>query len=567
MADMEWDDAADFVIVGSGGGSMAASLYLKSIGKQPLVLEKTDKIGGSTAMSGGLLWTPANPLMAREGVPDSIEEGRRYMDAAVGFDAGPGASEARKDAFLKAGPEMVLFLEAQGMKFIRAEGWADYYDDLPGGCTRSRSLAAPMLDARDMGPLFDRLRLGPMLMPLPVDQTRNITLATRTLAGMWQGVKLLWRFRQIAKRGKPILSYGGSLQGRLLMLADKAGVEFRTDTGVVDLIEENGRIVGVVAEHDGRRTRIRARDGVLINAGGFSRNAEMRKKYGPQPSSATWTNANPGDTGEMIQIAEKFGAALDLMDQAWWVPGTNPPSQPEGPSLMHNTDISKPHCIIVNRQGRRILNESGSYMENGQRLYQNDIPAYVILDSRHRKRYGWGVQPPGVTPKEWFESGFLKKAGTIEELAVKAGIDPAGLKAEVEKFNGYCETGKDLDFNRGGRGYDRWFGDPRVKPNPNLGKIEKPPFYVMEMVPGDVGTAGGIVTDEHARVLKEDGGVIPGLYATGNSTASVMGRCYPGAGASIGASFVFAWLAAHHAAGRIDNAAGAREKSRQEEMS
>jgi len=337
------------------------------------------------------------------------------------------------------------------------------------------------------------------------------------------------------------------LQGRMLMLADKAGIDMRLNHGIVELIEEDGQITGVVVDHKGKTLRIGARDGVLINAGGFSHNAEMRKRYGPQPSSTEWTNANPGDTGEMIQIAQRHGAALDLMDQAWWVPGTMVPEG--GPANMHNTDISKPHCIIVNRQGKRILNESGSYMENGQRLYQNDVPAYVILDSRHRKRYAWGYYPPGKTPRSWLDSGMMKTADTIEELAVKAGIDPAGLKAAVEKFNGYCETGKDLDFNRGGRGYDNWFGDPTVTPNPNLGKIDKPPFYVMEMVPGDVGTSGGIVTDEHARVLKEDGSVIPGLYATGNSTASVMGRCYPAAGASIGASYIFAWIAAHHAVG------------------
>lgn len=547
MAREEFDEVRDFVIVGSGGGAMAAGLYFKSIGKDPLVLEKTDKIGGSTAMSGGVLWVPANPLMKREGIPDSIEKGRRYMDATVGMDAGPAASPVRKDAYLHAGPKLVEFLEDQGMKFVRPDFWADYYDDRDGGSTHSRSLAAPMLDARDMGPLFDKLRLGPMIMPLPATSTGLIGLATRTPRGMWEGVKLLWRMRQVARRGKPVLSFGGSLQGRLLMIADKAGLEFRTGTGVVELIEQDGRIAGVIAEHNGKRTRIGARNGVLINAGGFSHNAEMRKRYQPQPSSTEWTNANPGDTGEMIQIAEKHGAALDLMDQAWWVPGTMAPGG--GPANMHNTDISKPHCIIVNRHGKRILNESGSYMENGQRLYQNDVPAYVILDSRHRKRYAWGYYPPGKTPQEWFDSGFMKTADTLEDLAVKAGIDPAGLTAEVEIFNGYAKTGKDLDFNRGGRGYDNCFGDPTVKPNPNLGAIDKAPFYVMELVPGDVGTSGGILTDENARVLRTDGSIIPGLYATGNSTASVFGRCYPAAGASIGASFIFAWIAAHHAVG------------------
>lgn len=549
MADQNFDEVADFVIVGSGGGSMAASLYLKSIGKEPIILEKTDKLGGSTAMSGGVLWIPNNHLLARKGIRDSHEMGRAYMDATIGMDAGPGASSGRKEAYLRNGPAMVKWLEDQGMVWLHTEGWSDYYDDRAGGVTRSRSIGSPLLDARTMGPLFDKLRLGPMVMPLPTDKAGIIGLATRTPRGMLEGMKLLFRMWLVKKRGKPILSFGGALMGRLLMMAQKAGVDMRIDYGIVDLIEEGGRVVGVIAEHDGRRLRIGARDGVLINAGGFSRNAEMRKQYGPQPSSNEWTNANPGDTGEMIQIAERHGAALDLMDQAWWVPATLPPGNNPGPGLMHNTDISKPHCIIVNRQGQRILNESGSYMENGQRLYRNDVPAFVILDSRHRKRYAWGYYPPGKTPQEWFDSGFLKTADTIEDLAVKAGIDPAGLKAEVEKFNGYCDTGKDLDFNRGGRGYDNCFGDPTVKPNPNLGKIDKAPFYAMELYPGDVGTSGGIVTDERARVLRADGSVIPGLYATGNSTASVMGRCYPAAGASIGASFVFAWIAAHDAVG------------------
>lgn len=550
MADTAWDETVDFLIAGSGGGSMAAGLYLKSIGKEPLILEKTDKFGGSTAMSGGVLWIPNHPLQARTGVEDSEDAGRRYLDACVGDDAGPGASPERKTAFLKAGPPMVTWLEQHGMKFIRTDGWSDYYDDRDGGCARSRSLAAPMLDARDMGRLFDKLRMGPMAMPLPADQTRNITLATRTPRGMWEGVKLLWRLRQMAKRGKPILSYGGSLQGRMLMLAHAAGIQMRDSTGVIELIEEGGRVVGVVAEHGGRQIRIRARDGVLINAGGFSHNTAMREKYGPQPASTEWTNANPGDTGELIEIALAHGAAIDLMDQAWWVPGTLPP---DGQIFMHVTDLSKPHCIVVGKDGKRIFNESQSYMANGHALYAAGVPAWVIMDIRHRKRYAWGTHPPGKTPPAWEASGYMITADTIEGLAAKIDLDPAALKGEVDRFNGFARSGRDLDFHRGERAYDTWYGDPTVKPNPNLGAIEKAPFIAFRMVPGDVGTAGGIVTDEHARVLREDGSPIAGLYATGNSTASVMGRCYPGAGASIGASFVFAWLAAHHAVGQIAN--------------
>jgi 3-oxosteroid 1-dehydrogenase len=555
VAEQQWDETVDFLIVGSGGGSMCAGLALKALGKTPLILEKTDKFGGSTAMSGGVLWVPNHPLQKREGVVDSEEAGRIYLDAVVGDQAGPGSTRARKEAFLKTGPKMIEFLEGQGVKFVRAEGWSDYYDDRPGGSQRGRSLGMALLDAEEMGDSFSKLRMGPMPFPAAVHELRDITLATRTPKGMLTGIKVLMRLQK-AKKGKPILGVGGSVQGRMLMAAAKHQVPMRTDTAVVDLIEENGRIVGVEAVHDGKPVRIRARDGVLINAGGFSHNAEMRRKYGPQPSSVEWTNANPGDTGEMIEAAERRGAALDLTDQAWWVPGSLPPHDEV---YMHVTDLAKPHVIMVNGKGERFTDEAGSYMENGQRMYaQKDWPLWFIMESRHRQRYPWGTMPAGKTPAEWVESGYMKTAGSIEELARQIKVDPQTLKRTVDRYNGFCRTGVDEDFHRGARAYDRWHGDPRNKPNPSLGLIEKAPFYAFKAVPGDVGTAGGIVTDEYGRVLRPDGRPIPGLYATGNSTASVMGRHYPGAGASIAASFVFAYIAAHHAVGAaIDQAAAA----------
>jgi 3-oxosteroid 1-dehydrogenase len=222
---------------------------------------------------------------------------------------------------------------------------------------------------------------------------------------------------------------------------------------------------------------------------------------------------------------------------------------------MHHLDLSLPHLIMVDQTGRRVANEAGAYMEVGEAMYDRQqqngkaFPCWTIFDQRNRDRYHWGASTPGKTPKDWIESGYMKKADTLQELAKICGIDWPGLRDEVGKFNSYCKTGKDLDFNRGGRAFDRAHGDPTVKPNPNLGSIEQGPFYAVAMFPGDVGTAGGLVTDEFARVLKQDGSIIPGLYATGNTTASVFGRCYPGAGASIAASFTFGLLAAHHAAG------------------
>jgi 3-oxosteroid 1-dehydrogenase len=222
---------------------------------------------------------------------------------------------------------------------------------------------------------------------------------------------------------------------------------------------------------------------------------------------------------------------------------------------MHHLDLSLPHSIMVDQLGERFCDEAGAYMEIGQRMYQRQqqtgraVPSWVIMDSRQRARYPWGTAAPGQVPKEWLASGYMIQAQSIEELCRKTGMDQAGLQRTLARFNGFCQSGVDSDFGRGSRAFDRCHGDPTVKPNPNLGAIEKPPFYAVRMYPGDVGTAGGLVTDEHARVLRGDGSVIPGLYATGNCTASVVGRCYPGAGASIGAAFTFGYIAAHHAAG------------------
>lgn len=546
-----WDEEADLVIVGSGGGSLVAAIAAADAGRKPLVLEKTDKVGGSTSMSGGVLWVPDNPVGRRAGVKDSQDQARAYLDALVG-DVGPSTSSARKDMFLRMGPQMVDYLERKGLKFLHAEGWSDYHDELPGGQPRSRSLTMEIFDANRLGPDWEpRLRRGPFDIPVRGVETRRLQLMKRGMSGKIAAAGLGLRMLRGKLMGKRYVGMGAAIQGRMLKAAFRHDVEVRLENQVCDLIEEDGRIAGVVVRVGGKERRIRARDGVLINSGGFARNAEMRRAYGPQPSSVDWTNANPGDTGELIEIARAHGAATDLMDQAVWLVTS---LQPSGFRAFHVLDIAKPHTIIVDKAGKRFLNEGQSYMANGQAMYAHGaVPAYAILDSRHRDWYPWGATPGGKTPQQWFDSGYMKKADTIADLAAQCGIDPSGLAATIERFNGFARTGKDEDFHRGDRAYDRVFADPSVKPNPALGAIDKPPFYAVEVFPGDVGTYGGIVTDEFARVLRGDGSVIPGLYATGNATASVTGKTYPGAGASIAASFVFGWVAARHAAGAAVN--------------
>ena len=583
-------DAYDLVIVGSGAGSMCAALAARALGKTSIILEKQAKVGGSTAISGGVLWTPNNPLMAEEGVEDSYERARRYFDAAVSYEAAC-TSDSRRKAFLKTGPVMVDFLREHGMKFFRPDGWSDYYDDLPGGEPRSRCLMAPLYDARALGSWAPLLARSPVGGGLPVHshELTDLFLVRRTWAGKRMALTLAMRMLGAKLRGQDLVSNGAALQGRMLEIVLREGIPIVPSTRVEEFLVEDGRVVGVRVRSaedepwEGDEVTalrvVRARDAVLLNAGGFAQNDAMRRATGRAPAGNQWTATNPGDTGEMLETAERLGAATDNLDSFWWVvtsqhtDGTWPEgtTMPDGSTApwMHHLDLALPYSIVVDQTGQRYCNESASYMEVGERMYDRHasaeafgqaIPSWTIFDGLHRERYPWGSALPGTTPKAWLESGYMKKADSLEELADACKIDVAGLAQTVERWNGFCKGGVDHDFGRGNRQFDRIHGDPTVRPNPNLGPITKPPYYAVPMFPSDVGTAGGLVTDEYARVLRQDGSPIAGLYATGNSTASVVGRTYPGAGASIAASFTFGFIAAHHATGHGDQMDAIRER-------
>lgn len=553
----DWDVVTDCLIVGSGAGSMCAALAAAAAGHQALILEKTDVVGGSTAMSGGVLWLPDNPVSRRAGVVDSRDDALRYFAQVVG-DKHQSASPQRVGAFLDAIEPMVTFLERLGIPFRHCDGYADYYDDRPGGKSNGRSIETELFDTTRLGPWQARLRVSETLPAIPMytAEVAPATLGGRTAGSLRTIAAVTARMAAAAVRGRSVRGSGAALQGWMLLAAIRADIPIWNSTPVTDLvIADDGTVAGVCALRGGKPMMIRARHGVLLDSGGFSRNEAMRRKYGRQPSSTQWTVANPGDTGEVLEAAIRHGASTDLMDEAWWIPTS---VLPDGSPLYAVYERSKPHAILVDGNGQRYANEAASYMEVGQAMYERNatapaIPSWWVMDSRNRRRYLWGLAPGGVTPRKWISSSYMAKADSIGELAQQCGIDPAGLTKTLERFNSFAAHGQDPDFHKGERAYDRYYGDPRVRPNPCVAPVEKPPFYAVALYPGDVGTCGGLVTDEHAQVMREDGQPMPGLYATGNCTASVMGRTYPGAGASIGASFVFGWIAARHMFGKVDH--------------
>jgi len=362
-------------------------------------------------------------------------------------------------------------------------------------------------------------------------------------------------------RRKALLTNGASLIAQMLRIALDRGVTVWSAAALEDLIVEDGRVVGLRVVRDGDHVQIAARNGVLLASGGFAHNRAMRERFGgDQPNSAKWSIANPGDTGEAIEAAMRLGAKTDLMDEAWWLP-----SPRTGRFAQSTLDQARqrPRTIYVDAAGHRFVNESNSYMEVGKAMYARHktspaVPCWLIFDDRYRKRYAHQRSRPGRFPKTLLESGMLKRAPTLTELARQCEIDPDGLVGTVERFNRNAEQGVDPDYGRGESAYNRALGDPNRKVHPCLGPIDEPPFYAVQVVPGDIGTCGGLLTDECARVIGPEDRPIEGLYATGNGTATVMGRHYLGPGASIANTMVFGFVAARYATGAISG--GSRQE-------
>jgi 3-oxosteroid 1-dehydrogenase len=547
-----WDKSVDLAIVGSGGGGLIAAMAAIDAGLEPLVLEKLAVVGGSTGMSGGMIWIPNNPLMRAKGIADSHDDGMAYLADVVG-DVGPCSSPARRDMFLWAGYEMISFMQRKGVRLVRSDRYSDYYPNHKGGNAAGRAVEGVPFDSAELGAWRDKLQPGfstSFGLVVLTNELREVQYFNRSPRSFAIAARVFLRSTLARLRRQTLLTNGASLIGQMMkvLLAQNAAVW--TNAASEDLIVEDGRVVGVRVIRDGSPVLVEARKGVLLAAGGFAHNAAMRRKYSAdQPNEAEWSIANAGDTGEVLEAAMRLGAKTDLLDEAWWLPS---PVMALGASSL-GAARQRPGTIFVDSAGRRFCNESNSYVEVGKAMYADEaVPCWLIFDDGYRRRYSFTTSSlPGQLPQKWIDDGLVRKADTLEDLARQIGVDPTGLAATVRRFNGNAAKGIDPDFGRGQSAYNDCLGDPGFKPNAALGALDQAPYYATQIYPSDVGTCGGLVTDEFAQVLDESDQPIPGLYATGNITATVMGRTYPGAGASIGNTMVFGFVAARHAAGRL----------------
>lgn len=561
----------DVVVVGSGAAGMVAALTAAHQGLSTVVLEKAPHYGGSTARSGGGVWIPNNEVLRRAGVKDTADAARTYLHEIIGDVVPP----EKIDTYLDRGPEMLSFVCANSpLKLCWVPGYSDYYPEAPGGKPTGRSVEPKPFDAKRLGvdeaglePPYGKVPMNMVVMQQDYVRLNQLKRHPRgVLRSLKVGVRSVWA----NATGKNLVGMGRALIAPLRIGLQDAGVPVLLNTALTDLQVTDGKVTGVYVRNTTEPESaepyvIRARKAVILGCGGFEHNEQMRVKYQRAPITTEWTVGAVANTGDGILAAEKLGAALEIMEDSWWGPTVPLVDAP----WFALSERNSPGSIIVNMAGKRFMNESMPYVEACHHMYGGqygqgpgpgeNVPAWLLFDQQYRDRYIFaGLQPGQRIPNKWLESGVIVKADTLTELAERTGLPSDELTATVERFNGFARRGIDEDFARGQSAYDRYYGDPTNKPNPNLGEISHGPFYAAKLVPGDLGTKGGIRTDVNGRALRDDGSVIEGLYAAGNVSSPVMGHTYPGPGGTIGPAMTFGYLAALHVAATATSDAGKR---------
>ncbi len=559
---MPADVDCDLLVIGSGAGGLAAAVTAAWHGLNVVVAEKEPVFGGTTAWSGGWMWTPRNPLAMRAGIVEDSEAPRAYLRHVLGnnFDA------VKVDAFLDAAPRMVAFFEEKtAVQFEPGLKIPDTYGNAPGAGTGGRSVIAAPYDARKLGELASRLRtplrettfMGMTIQAGPdLAAFMNVTRSPR--AALYVANRFGRHLVELAlyRRGMQLRN-GLALIGRLLRSAADLGVQLRTSSPAIRLLRDHGAVDGAVIAGPDGETIVRTRRGVVLATGGFGHDPKRRRRLFPADSEHL-TLAVASATGDGLRLGESVGGVVDesLAAPGAWCPVSRVP-YPDGTTgrFPHIIERGKPGIVGVLADGRRFCNEGNGYHDYVDAMLRavppgQEVASWLVCTRAFQRRYGLGIARPSPLPVEpYVSSGYLKTGRTVAELARNAGIDPEGLERTVAEFNRHAARGEDPEFGRGSTVYNRYQGDARIKPNPCVAPLTPGPFYAVKVFPGSFGTFVGLKTDGHARVLDAADAPIAGLYAAGTDMASVMGGYYPAGGINIGPAMTFGYIAALHAAG------------------
>lgn len=546
----------DVVVIGSGAAGLTAALTARQLGLEVLVVEKTGLFGGTTAYSGGAPWIPCNHVMKQIGLDDSRAAAETYLRAVLGeaFD------EDLVTSYLDNAAAMLQFMESHSEVRFKPFPLPDYESDLPGAA-RCRSLLTPEFDGRLLGD-----RLGDLRMPLPQlmlfgsmqvegADIHPMRHALKTWAGFTHTARVMRRFvgdRLRHGRGTRLVN-GNALAARLFHSAIHAGVTLWKNTPALELIVEDGAVRGVVVEHDGQRTRIGARQGVLLATGGFGANEKMRARY--IPFAEHHHSLQPeGNVGDGIQLGLAAGAVHDPAHagDCIWTP-VSVLRKPDGSIVKYPhifIDRAMPGCIAVDPRGRRFVNEGTSYQTFVRTMHERGLTKVHLIANRDFVRtYGLGLaRPEPFNPQRFVDAGYLVEAATLAELARKIGTDPLALEETVRRFDEAARRGEDPEFGKGADAHSKFRGDQTHQPNPSVGPVGAGPYYAVALHPGDLSTVGGLETNGRAQVLDARRQPIPGLYAAGLDMNSMMRGRYPGGGSSIGPAMTFGYIAARHMA-------------------
>ena len=563
MSENDWDREVDVLVVGTGNGGLTAAVCNWEMGsKDVLIIEKQDKVGGTSAMSGGGIWIPNSHYAQEAGAEDSLDDAKRYLINTL---FGEDVPEDMIDTYLEKSPEMLKFLhDRTDVRYESLAEYPDYYTNMEGARAGHRSLEPSPIMASELGDnwknmtwthfmmrMFNRIHFTQVEAHLLMVQLPGWKKLLGRL--MWDYIRdIPWRLKTPISRR---LACGSAGVARLYLSVLKRQIPIEFNTQMVELIADGDAVLGAVVESNGQRQRIRASKGVVLASGGFEKNQELREQYLPAPTNTAWSAGNPGNEGDALLAGLSLGAKTRLMKDAWWTTTLCVPDEPS-PRLAI-MEKSFPGSCVVNRDGKRFANESQNYMAFQKDLFKThtdehpNAPAWHVFDATFRENFMVGplmtksMKPDFQIPKKWFDTGFVAKANSIRELADALGINAAGLEETIANMNRYAQTGTDEEFGRGDSAYDRYYADPAIKPNPCLAPIVKAPFYAMRIEAGDFGTLGGLDTDTSARVKKADGGVFEGLFAVGNCSAAIL-PTYPGPGATLGPAMTMAYQAARH---------------------